>query len=201
MSKKLRLILSTCILGMIICFIAFNANNKEKDEDVKTENEIIEAEDIGVEEVEAETIEDEEEKLNEESSESEKPKEEKETEAKKEEPKEKVDEVKEPEPKEEPKEEVNESSNLVSLGKFKLTAYCPCSKCCGKSDGITASGTKATQGRTVACNSLEIGTKIRINGHDYVVEDRGTSHIDIFFNSHQSALNFGVQYAEVFVVK
>lgn len=88
---------------------------------------------------------------------------------------------------------------MKSLGRYKLTAYCPCSKCCGKSNGITASGTKATQGRTVACNSLAIGTKININGHDYIVEDRGTSHIDVFFNSHKAALNFGVQYAEVFV--
>ena len=90
---------------------------------------------------------------------------------------------------------------LSSLGTYKLTAYCSCSRCCGKSDGVTASGTKATQGRTVACNSLPIGTKIRINGHDYIVEDRGTSHIDVFFNSHKAALNFGVQYAEVFVYK
>ena len=95
--------------------------------------------------------------------------------------------------------EETKKPKLTSLGTYKLTAYCSCSKCCGKSDGVTASGTKATQGRTVACNSLPIGTKIRINGHDYIVEDRGTSHIDVFFNSHKAALNFGVQYAEVFV--
>lgn len=97
------------------------------------------------------------------------------------------------------KKEAAKKSLMRSLGKYKLTAYCACSKCCGKSNGITASGTKATQGRTVACNSLAIGTKININGHDYVVEDRGTSHIDIFFNSHQEALKFGVKYAEVFI--
>ena len=101
--------------------------------------------------------------------------------------------------KEEAKKKAAKKPAMKSIGTYKLTAYCPCSKCCGKSNGITASGTKATQGRTVACNSLAIGTKININGHDYIVEDRGTSHIDIFFNSHQAALKFGVQYAEVFV--
>lgn len=96
------------------------------------------------------------------------------------------------------------SSNKVNLGTFKLTFYCPCSKCCGSSDGITASGTKATAGRTIAAPSnFKFGTKVEINGNTYVVEDRGGAikgnRIDIFCNSHQEALNLGVQYAEVFV--
>lgn len=81
------------------------------------------------------------------------------------------------------------------IGKFQLTAYCACSKCCGKwAGGSTASGTTPTQGRTVACNSLPFGTKILINGNVYVVEDTGNmanNVIDVFFNSHQEALNFG----------
>ena len=47
------------------------------------------------------------------------------------------------------------------LGVFKATAYCSCKKCCGKSDGITASGKKAKEG-TIACNWLPFGTKLRI---------------------------------------
>lgn len=88
------------------------------------------------------------------------------------------------------------------LGRFKLTAYCACAKCCGKSDGITASGTKATQGRTVAMGGVPLGTKISINGTVYIVEDRGTvyGHVDIFKNSHQAARNFGVHYADVYQV-
>lgn len=35
--------------------------------------------------------------------------------------------------------------NDVCLGLFELTAYCPCSACCGKNDGITATGTVATE--------------------------------------------------------
>ena len=90
------------------------------------------------------------------------------------------------------------------IGNFKLTAYCACSKCCGQwadANATTASGTHAVQGRTVACNSLPFGTRIVINGNVYVVEDRGgmaNNVIDVFFNSHQEALNFGVKYADVY---
>ena len=103
-------------------------------------------------------------------------------------------------------EQKEEESNLVYMGRFKLTAYCACSKCCGKSDGITATGTKAKQGRTIAVDPKKIpyGTKVVINGHTYVAEDCGGSiknnRIDIFFNSHKEALQFGVQYADVYII-
>ena len=105
------------------------------------------------------------------------------------------------------KEQSVKAPQKVSLGTFKLTAYCPCVKCCGKTDGITSSGTKATQGRTIAVdkNVIPIGTKVIINGNTYTAEDTGGAikgnRIDIYFNSHQEALNFGVQYKEVFIYK
>ena len=98
-----------------------------------------------------------------------------------------------------------EEPTLKSLGTFKLTAYCACSRCCGKCDGITASGTIATAGRTIAVDPSKIpyGTEVVIYGHTYIAEDCGGAingnKIDIFFNSHTEALNFGVRYAEVFV--
>ena len=87
---------------------------------------------------------------------------------------------------------------------YKITAYCPCSKCCGKTNGITASGTKATAGRTVAASSkFAMGTKLNINGHIYTVEDRGGAingnKIDIFVNTHAEALAWGVRYLPVSV--
>lgn len=87
---------------------------------------------------------------------------------------------------------------------YKITAYCPCSKCCGKSTGVTASGTRATAGRTVAASSkFAFGTKLNINGHIYTVEDRGGAisgnKIDIFVNSHSEALAWGVRYLPVSV--
>ncbi len=110
-----------------------------------------------------------------------------------------------------------ETPRYVSLGEFRLTAYCPCEKCCGKwgknrpvdENGkpivYTASGKIAQQGYTVAADKskLPFGTKIYIDGHEYEVQDVGgaikENRIDVYFESHQDALEFGVQYAEVFV--
>lgn len=106
---------------------------------------------------------------------------------------------------------------LVSLGEYRLTAYCPCSKCCGKygesrpvdADGnlivVTASGKHAKANWTVAADTsiLPFGTRVYINGYEYEVQDRGGAikgnKIDIYFDDHQEALNFGVQYAEIFI--
>lgn len=71
--------------------------------------------------------------------------------------------------------------------KYVITAYCPCVKCCGKNDGITASGVKAVEGVTVAMNkSIPFGTKIYIDGvGERIVQDRGGAikgnHIDLYF--------------------
>lgn len=84
---------------------------------------------------------------------------------------------------------------LVSLGVYKISAYCPCVKCCLKSDGITASGTKATPNRTVAVDGIPFGTRLLIDGNEYVVEDRvgsGKRLIDVFFPTHDDALNSGL---------
>lgn len=89
------------------------------------------------------------------------------------------------------------------LGRFKLTAYCTCSKCCGKwAGGGTASGAAPTPGRTVAMAGVPFGTKLKINGHVYTVEDRGTAygHVDILMSSHAEALRFGMKYADVYQV-
>ena len=89
------------------------------------------------------------------------------------------------------------------LGRFKLTAYCSCPKCCGKwSGGGTASGTAPTPGRTIAMAGVPFGTKLSINGQIYTVEDRGTAygHVDIFMGSHSEALGFGMKYADVYQV-
>lgn len=97
------------------------------------------------------------------------------------------------------------SASIAGGTTYKITAYCPCSKCCGKTNGRTASGTTATAGRTVAASSkFAFGTKLNIGGHIYTVEDRGGAingnKIDIFVNSHSEALQWGVRYMSVSVV-
>lgn len=85
---------------------------------------------------------------------------------------------------------------------FKITAYCPCSTCCGAySNGMTASGTACTPGRTIAVDPsiIPIGTTVYIDGVPYVAEDTGVSgyQIDIYMPSHVEALNWGVRYCTV----
>lgn len=93
------------------------------------------------------------------------------------------------------------------LGTFKLTAYCPCSQCCGKwANGITATGVIAKPNHTIAVDPRVIpyGSKVIINGYEYVAEDCGgaikQNRIDVYFATHQEACDFGVQYAEVYLV-
>ena len=90
--------------------------------------------------------------------------------------------------------------------KYVITAYCSCVQCCGKNDGITASGVKATEGVTVAMDkSMPFGTKIYIDGvGERIVQDRGGAikgnRIDLYFDSHQEALNFGRQTKQVTIL-
>lgn len=99
------------------------------------------------------------------------------------------------------------STNTTDYIAFTATGYCPCSKCCGKTNGITAMGTKATQGKTVAMSSkYAFGTKIEIKGMGtYTVEDRGGAiqgnKIDIYFNTHSQALSFGRKTVYLKIIK
>lgn len=95
---------------------------------------------------------------------------------------------------------------IISLGSFKITAYCPCTACCGKSDGITSTGVKATANRTIAVDPkiIPYGSIVKIGGAEYVAEDCGGAikgnRIDIYFDTHAEALEFGIQHKEVFKV-
>lgn len=96
------------------------------------------------------------------------------------------------------------NSDGTYLGKFVLTGYCPCVICCGKTNGITASGRKAVANHTIAADKrFAFGTQMIINGQVYTVDDRGGAivgnHIDIYFNTHAEALQFGRQQGDVYL--
>lgn len=106
---------------------------------------------------------------------------------------------------------------LISLGRFKLTAYCGCRKCCGKyADNrpvdesgeviVTGSiGVRLYAGVSIAVDPRVIPyhTRVVINGHTYTAHDTGGNikgnRIDVYFDDHDEAWDFGTQYAEVFV--
>ena len=87
------------------------------------------------------------------------------------------------------------------LGQFKITGYDTCARCCGKTDGITASGTQATVGRTCAASKdLPFGARLYIEGiGERIVEDRGGgvngNHIDVLVADHPAAYAITGTYA------
>ena len=97
-------------------------------------------------------------------------------------------------------------SPLIDLGQYQITYYCPCAQCCDVANRQTASGTWPEPGRTIATDpSIPFGTRLIIDGHEYIVEDRGGAikgnHIDLFVATHSEALQKGVHYTEVYMVR
>ena len=91
---------------------------------------------------------------------------------------------------------------------MRVTAYCPCPKCCGEySDGVTACGHKIQPGDTFvsADGRYPFGTEMLVpgynNGQPAQVLDRGGAikgnRLEVFFATHQEALEWGVKYLEV----
>ncbi len=88
---------------------------------------------------------------------------------------------------------------VLPRGKFSVnaSAYTAAADECGKSDGITASGVKVKEKRTIACPpQFPFGTKLKIDGYGtYTCEDRGGAikgnHIDIYMTTKAQAFAFG----------
>ncbi len=106
---------------------------------------------------------------------------------------------------------------------LEVTGYCHCGPCCGwkrnwrgqpvyaygphkgqrKDVGITASGTRVRPGTIAADTDIfPFGTVMYVPGYGYgVVEDRGGAikghKIDLYFRSHQRALEWGRQRKQV----
>lgn len=100
----------------------------------------------------------------------------------------------------------NTASNREEAPKFKevycnISAYTAHSDETGRGDGITASGQKAQAGRTIAMDDVPFGTRVEINGHIYIVEDRFgggyTNRIDIYMDTKEEAFQWGRRYLTV----
>lgn len=91
------------------------------------------------------------------------------------------------------------------IGDYCITYYCACPICCGEWSGLgtSASGVRPQAGRTVAADpSIPFGTRLIINGQEYVVEDRGGAikgnRIDIYCDSHDECFNHAVETVPVY---
>jgi len=104
--------------------------------------------------------------------------------------------------------EGHDAETLIDLGRFKVTAYCACSKCCGpNAKGITYSGALPSHNHTIAVDPkvIPLGSTVIVGGNRYRAEDIGGAikgnRIDIYFSTHEEALKFGIQRLEVKLVE
>ena len=102
---------------------------------------------------------------------------------------------------------------------FELTAYCPCEICCGeyannrpideneKSIVYGSTGERLTSGYSIAVdpNVIPYGSEVIIDGSVYKAQDCGGAikgnRIDVYFDNHQEALNFGRQTKGVEIIE
>lgn len=89
---------------------------------------------------------------------------------------------------------------LEYIGTFEATAYEWTGNPC-------ANGNYPSEGYTVACNSLPLGTVLFIEGVGYrTVEDRGAewhsdNWLDIYMGDESSCYEWGVREVEVYIVR
>lgn len=98
-------------------------------------------------------------------------------------------------------------ANGKPVGNFKLTFYCPDAACSGPYGDSTASGKRATEGRTIAVDRrvIPMGSKVYIEGFGhFIAEDVGGAikgnRIDIFVTEHGRAKQLGVKYANIYIM-
>lgn len=91
------------------------------------------------------------------------------------------------------------SGSMTYLGAFEATAYEWTGNPC-------ANGNYPTEGYTIACNSLPLGTQVYIEGIGYrVVEDRGASWhssnwLDLYLGDVASCDEWGIRTVYVYIV-
>lgn len=110
-----------------------------------------------------------------------------------------------------PKEDTKPVGKEVTV---TATAYCGCHSCNGQWTGYPAAdGTALRALHTIAAaESIPFGTKVYIpyfdsysNGGMFEVHDRGSAitegRIDIYFDSHEKALEFGMRTLKIYIMQ
>lgn len=122
------------------------------------------------------------------------------------------DDVPAQEPPEAPENEQIEAALLaraIRLDHVTVTHYDICKRCCGKTDGITASGLRAVPHVSVAVDPavIPLGADVLVDYGDgdiqyYRADDTGSgvrgNHIDLCVSSHDEALQLGRRTATVY---
>ena len=103
----------------------------------------------------------------------------------------------------------SEEYEFIYMGDFTLTHYC-CERwehVCGTGNGVTATGTQVTAGRTIAVDPYVIpyGSTVYIEGYGFrIAEDCGGgvkgNHIDVAVETHSQALSMGTRYRGVWIL-
>jgi 3D (Asp-Asp-Asp) domain-containing protein len=105
-----------------------------------------------------------------------------------------------------------QSNGKLRVTWLEVTAYCPCTKCCGpEANGVTASGKPVSYngGAFAAADADEFpfGAKLRVPGYHegrtIEVIDRGSAirhaKVDVYFPTHEQAEAWGRQWIPVIV--
>ena len=108
-------------------------------------------------------------------------------------------------------EEEKAGITRVHLGLCKISGYCPCKVCTGKEEtetgyGVTASGARATAGKTLAVNPhfITAGSVVEIDGVEYIAEDTAPDlwryEYRIYFDTHEEAKAYGTRVMHAFIL-
>lgn len=107
----------------------------------------------------------------------------------------------------------------ISLGEFLVSAYCSCEICCNEyalDRPLDENGNEIVKGSigqvltpqysiAVDPKVIPYGTEVMFGENTYLAQDCGGAikgnRIDLYFNDHQAALEWGMQYYEVFVLE
>lgn len=96
-----------------------------------------------------------------------------------------------------------------SIINVETTGYCNCSICSDQWGSITAMGTRTRDGVVAMPKGIPLGTKVKIDGKIYTVEDRGgavvqkgdTYTVDVWYPSHEQAIKHGRQKTKAYLIK